>query len=632
MPVMLHLAGTVLRQPRRRTADTSRLNEALRGPNSRVALVTSRFPRSHRLGVSVAWKRRQDPEGLPVLTRLQIRKFKFFSDADIELGPVTVLCGPNNSGKTAALQAIALWQLGLKAWQAERGKGSTARKRVGVPINRRDLVSIPVPETSLLWHDLRTREGFRENGQTKTRNFRIDITLGGVGPGGEWECGLEFDYSGPEVIHVRPQRLSEQPGAERMPVPDAAGDVRVALLPAMSGLAAVEPKWEPGRVEVLIGEGQTAQVLRNLCHQLWQEKRDLWEQLVARMQQLFGVTLLPPQSVVARGEITMTYRQGAANLDLSSAGRGQQQILLLLTYVLANPGTTLLLDEPDAHLEIVRQRETYNLLSELARQHGSQIIAASHSEVVLEESAGKDTLVAFVGRPHRIDGRGSQVRKWLAEYPIDNLYQAELQGWVLYLEGSTDLAVLLAFAEKLNHPARDVLKRPFVIYVANDTNRVRQHFYALKEAKPDVVGVALFDRLDRTLADLGAEALMWSRREIENYVTRQDVLEAWARGEVSDDLFAQGRVSDMQKAIAEIEAAQRTLGKDIWSGDIKATDEVLDPIFRRYFELIKEPLLFRKADYHNLVRFMPPADIDLEVSQKLDHILSVSERAQPRTA
>ena len=52
--------------------------------------------------------------GERVLTRLQIRNFKLFSDADIELGPVTVLCGPNNSGKTAALQAIALWRSGTE--------------------------------------------------------------------------------------------------------------------------------------------------------------------------------------------------------------------------------------------------------------------------------------------------------------------------------------------------------------------------------------------------------------------------------------------------------------------------------------------------------------------------------------
>ncbi len=378
-----------------------------------------------------------------MLTRLQIRNFKTFLDADIELGPVTVLCGPNNAGKTAALQAIALWRLGLKTWQAERGKSSIAQERIGVTINRRDLVSIPVPEANLLWHGLRTREGIRERGRTGTHNLRIDIILSGVGRDGAWDCGLEFDYSGPEIIYVRPLRLSEQPRSERMTVPEGAGDVRVALLPAMSGLAAVEPKWEPGRIDVLIGEGQTAQVLRNLCFQLWQLQPELWNELVVHMQRLFGVTLKAPQNITARGEITMAYEHKGATLDLSSAGRGQQQILLLLAYVLANPGTTLLLDEPDAHLEVVRQRETYNLLSELVHQQGSQIIAASHSEVVLEEASRKDTLVAFVGQPHRIDDRGSQVRKWLADYPIDHLYQAELQGWVLYLEGSTDLAVSL---------------------------------------------------------------------------------------------------------------------------------------------------------------------------------------------
>jgi hypothetical protein len=212
------------------------------------------------------------------------------------------------------------------------------------------------------------------------------------------------------------------------------------------------------------------------------------------------------------------------------------------------------------------------------------------------------------------------------------LYQAELQGWVLYLEGSTDLAVLLAFAEKLNHPARQALERPFVIYVANDPSKVQRHFYAVREAKPDVVGVALFDRLERSVLDLGADSLMWSRREIENYLTRRDVLEAWANGEEPNDLFAQVRVSAMREAITEIEAAQRTLGKDIWSGDIKATDEVLDPIFRRYYALTKEPLLFRKADYHGLVRFIPPDEIDSEVGEKLDRILTIAERAQPRTA
>jgi hypothetical protein len=99
----------------------------------------------------------------------------------------------------------------------------------------------------------------------------------------------------------------------------------------------------------------------------------------------------------------------------------------------------------------------------------------------------------------------------------------------------------------------------------------------------------------------------------------------------AEDLFAQGRLASMQVAIAEVETAQRTLGRDIWSADIKATDEVLDPIFRRYFELTRQPLLFHKADYHRLVRFIRPTEVDPEVGVKLDMILLAANQAQPRT-
>ena len=121
----------------------------------------------------------------------------------------------------------------------------------------------------------------------------------------------------------------------------------------------------------------------------------------------------------------MTYREQDARLDLSSAGRGLQQTLLLLAYMYANPGTVLLLDEPDAHLEILRQRQIYRLLTDVARESGSQIIAASHSEVLLNEAAGRDVVVAFVGAPHRIDDRGSQVLKALREIGFDHYYLAE---------------------------------------------------------------------------------------------------------------------------------------------------------------------------------------------------------------
>src|SRR5207247_5854337 len=127
-------------------------------------------------------------------------------------------------------------------------------------------------------------------------------------------------------------------------------------------------------------------------------------------------------------------------------------------------------------LEILRQRQIYQLLTEAARDQGSQIIAASHSEVVLNEAADRDVVVAFVGKPHRIDDRGSQLLKSLKEIGFDQYYQAEQMGWALYLEGATDLAILQAFAERLDHPARALLERPFVHYVCHQPPSARNHF------------------------------------------------------------------------------------------------------------------------------------------------------------
>lgn len=118
-------------------------------------------------------------------------------------------------------------------------------------------------------------------------------------------------------------------------------------------------------------------------------------------------------------------------------------------------------------------------------------------------------------------------------------YQAELKGWVLYLEGSTDLSILQAFAHTLGHPAAAVLARPFVHYLTtNLPNRARDHFFGLQEAKPDLVGFALFDRIDKPLASgTPLTETLWQKREIENYLCSESVLLAYAKqGQVQGNL------------------------------------------------------------------------------------------------
>lgn len=567
-----------------------------------------------------------------MIEKLVIRNFKRFDFAEIELGQRVLFIGPNNAGKTTALQALALWSLGVRRWHEKRSI-SGAKERAGVPINRKDLVTLPVPVCKALWRDLHVRLGIKGEGKARTQNILIEIGVDGVTKGKAWSCCLEFDYANSESFYVRLKDAEE--------VPKEALDVRMAFLPPMSGLLSNEVRLDGGAIQVRLGEGRTAEVLRNLCYQLIGEDgtpKESWKAVVDYIARLFGATILPPTYVVERGEISMSYREaGGPELDITSSGRGFQQTLLLIAYLYANPGSVVLLDEPDAHLEFLRQRQIYDILSEVGDSTDSQIVIASHSEVLLNEAAGKDVVIAFIRQPKRMDTRFDQVKKALVSIGFEQYLQAEQNGWILYLEGSTDLAILQAFSRTLGHPASRVLERPFLVPVGNQLSKAQEHFFGLAITKDDLKGIAVLDRQDSP-KEAGGKLVVryWPKREIENYLCMPAILETYAShhaDEVSSGpLFKQGLeqeyVSTMQECIRR-NTVPRALEnpKDRWWDDVKASDDFLDRVFSDYFEKLGQPNKMLKTNYHRLASLVSKEYIDKDVKTILDKILEVAESA-----
>lgn len=537
------------------------------------------------------------------------------------------------------MQALALWHVGLSRWNERRKGKGTPEKRPGVTINRRDLVAVPIPDANLLWRNLHVRDVQRTKTGQETKNIRVDVIVEGATNQSAWQCGLEFDYANEESFYCRPLRLSDDDPGARMSVPDDAGLIRVAFLPPMAGLASNETRLDQGAINVRIGEGKTAEVLRNLCYAIHTQGDPLWRDLAQHIKALFGADLDPPVYVTERGELQMTYREKGVRLDLSCSGRGLQQTLLLLAYMFANQNAVLLLDEPDAHLEILRQRQIYELLTEVARINGNQVIAASHSEVLLNEAAERDVVVAFVGKPHRINGRGSQVLKALREIGFEDYYQAEQTGWVLYLEGSTDLAILHALAARMGYDeAMRALERPFVRYVGNQPMDAVKHYHGLREAVPHLKGVAVLDRLDAGLPPDMDFGRMWQRREIENYLCSQDTLEAYARSRAASEaigpLFGDAEerrsLQAMREAITEVTAALRTLGKGSpWDANTKVSEDFLTPVFEVFFRKLTLPNLMAKKNFHELANFAPVAELSPEIRATLDRIVETARSARP---
>ncbi|MCS6835396.1 MAG: hypothetical protein NZ750_05185 [Anaerolineae bacterium] len=204
-----------------------------------------------------------------------------------------------------------------------------------------------------------------------------------------------------------------------------------------------------------------------------------------------------------------------------------------------------------------------------------------------------------------------------------------------YLEGSTDLSILQALAKQLKHPAAQALQSPFVHYVANDPQKAIRHFQALREAFPDLLGLAVFDQYGRSLPDErgGIDMLMWGRRELENYITTPEVLRRYAVSGLNDDLFGlaqrQQRLEVMERVLSDQvpPVALRDPQNSYWVRT-KISDQLLDPLFEAYFAALGLPNTFPKSDHHLLAGHLLPDEIAPEVVQALDRIAKTAAQAQ----
>ena len=91
---------------------------------------------------------------------------------------------------------------------------------------------------------------------------------------------------------------------------------------------------------------------------------------------------------------------------------------------------------------------------------------------------------------------------------------------------------------------------------------------------------------------------------------------------------ADGRLEAMCEAIGDIEDALKKLGRESpWSAELKSSDEFLKPLFEVYFRKLELPNLIAKKNFYELDAHVPEAEIDPEISEKLDVIAQVAQGA-----
>ncbi|MBK7004138.1 MAG: AAA family ATPase [Burkholderiales bacterium] len=589
-----------------------------------------------------------------LLQYLEIENFKRFGEKQrIELDHPAVLIGPNNCGKTSAIQALALWSQAVKTWYDVR-KDSTAKERTATALNRLNIVAVPVQRTRFFWHNTNVRAG--------TKDIALVITVGIEFQGEVIALPMRFRNQGDELVYCSP----DDSVVSNLEFLKYAAHISVELLYPMSGLETEEPILQPGRIDVLLGQGQTAQVLRNLCLMVAKDTPDDWAAIVKLMKRLFNVTLETPQETT-RGAIEMRYKQPGVReaLDVSSSGRGFQQMLLIFAYLYSHKRSVLLVDEPDAHLEILRQKQVYVLLRDIAAQNHSQVVMVSHSEVILEEALDNNLTLLMDGKADDL-ARKTDIRNSLKHFGAEHYIKARERRYVLYVEGGTDVDMLRALAEQLKHPVAAAWdERINSFYVQNnypdksmdsELERVeggfgvtpRDHFKGLCNLLPDLKGLAILDNdgRDRQGSTEGnLQLTYWKRYEAENYFVTPEVLRRYALVQYAEMELFGGHQAEIDEVLNTLLLEQVFDGVAVdfeaWSQSPPEAVRIVweaktqrvklstfaEEFFRRLATRVGGSMLLKKGELHRLVATVDPKTVAVEVKEKLDLLYTLFQAA-----
>jgi AAA ATPase domain len=480
-----------------------------------------------------------------MITKLTLRNFKSVGEQVYDFTRFDLLVGHNNSGKSTVLQAMAIWQFCVDEFRRSKRTGTT-----GIQVVLPNFTALPVPEFNLLWKD-RTDRIWPVNpatGKKKQEFVLIAIIL-------EWQdtaettasFGIDLRYHSPQTMYAIPSSgwtaFREFSKAGFLP--------KIAYVPPFSGLEPTEKFLDISPMRPQVGKGQPGSVLRNLLLRVNSPSSrdgsspqtprpapsdDDWNELAGMVERWFTVKLRKPIYESTKDVyITVEYAVGNRAFDIISGGSGFHQTLTLLAFLFGYQPTTILLDEPDAHLHV-------NL------QLGTQFLIATHAE---EFARGVDAsqIVSLLNRkPKRVESTPAVLHA-MSDVSNEEIARLMASPYILYVEGESDERILRAWAGACD--AQEAMDKVCFKTMGgggkkNMKERADAHFVALQQILPGVTRLMLFDfdDADEAFHPKAGNAVLaeWKRKNIENYLLVPD---AWRRAALqqlqlaADDLFAQ---------------------------------------------------------------------------------------------
>lgn len=297
------------------------------------------------------------------LQAVRIERFKAIEEAPFDLGPLNVLVGANNSGKSSIIQGlhfgIGLLQAVLLAERWSNGN------YLSISINPTQLIYSPSENVSALAMGGKLLEA-------KESAIRLEFTL----DSGEKPSVLVRRGRNRNIL----VSVEQAEAAKRLASLETPFSV---FSPGLAGIAKTEQYLSDGVLLRTIARGDANLVLRNILLRLWGTEE--WHAFLSDLLEIFPEVEFRVEFKEETDEfISVDVKAEAEWLPLELAGTGVLQATQILSYIHRFSPSIVVLDEPDSHLHPNNQRLLCALLRKVAEERGTQILLTTHSRHVVD--------------------------------------------------------------------------------------------------------------------------------------------------------------------------------------------------------------------------------------------------------
>ncbi len=352
-----------------------------------------------------------------MITKIGLRNFKCFRDLEISPKLVTVLIGPNGTGKSGVLQALLLLKQSRDPNQVLELQGSSVRSasedfmlhgvdrasdRVGFslwgtwPVRSMDN-TIPVKFDVHLDYSRDTIHRGEKRGSTQFEysDILFDIPAG-MNQTVKNSIGIEMGVLALNGLNIASMRVLDfQPPDESRdwpirPFEDFLNEASVAparvmenmkMVPAIRGLVRLDYSLREGPAEVISSasglDTQEDQIVSTLVYSSsTQAHVSEWMEKITGVG--FKTDLAPGRNIRPLSTTT------TGDINITMEGSGTNSLIhLLFELARAETGATILIEEPELHLHPKAQGDLTQVLVEEAKANDKQVIMTTHGEHIL---------------------------------------------------------------------------------------------------------------------------------------------------------------------------------------------------------------------------------------------------------